>query len=105
MAERNEIVTDDLSNFGYRELEDAKELLDKVKHADFFSDGVKLWFNTHSGYVFLADEDYNVGMINPDTGEIERWVDCDGEEGFLSDLKKSGSKSCKKFLKESGYLG
>jgi hypothetical protein len=99
-----DIVTSDLSRFGYIELEEAKKLLDKVKDADFFTDGVHIEFNTHSGSVFLVDEDYNVGLINDDN-EIEQWITCpdDGEEGFISELKKSGSKSCKKFIKQSGY--
>lgn len=87
------IVTADLSGFGHRELDEAVKLLtaykeNTFKEDNFFSDGLTLNFNKQSGYVFLCDEDGNVGLLNDD-GEIEQFISCSycGKEGFKSELK------------------
>ncbi len=82
------IVTADLSRFGYKELDEAADLL-KVyakNGSDFLNDGITLNFNMNSGYVFLTDEDYNVGMLT-DSGTIGQWFTCPecGNEGFNLD--------------------
>lgn len=80
-------VTDDLSLFGYRELKEAGKLLtayrsDNDQTTQLMGDGLKVWFNLNSGYVFLADEDYATAMMEGD--ELRDWLNCPecGEEGF-----------------------
>jgi len=62
----NNIYTEDLSQFGTRELEMAKDLLcamfDNGLPSDFDNDGVKIGFNKNSGYVFLTNSDYQVAV-------------------------------------------
>lgn len=101
------IVTDDLSQFGYRELDIAKDLLKayadgKFKRNDFFSDGTKVMFNCNSGYVFLTDNDLNVGMLN-DKEEIEQFFSCStcGWEEFIEEFEEQECEECKKLYKEN----
>jgi hypothetical protein len=64
-------------------------------------DGVQVWFNSNSGYVFLSDEDFNVAML--DNGKLEQWFSCPncGYEGFKEDMKHGdGDKDCEDYLKE-----
>ena len=99
-----EIVTEDLSEFGYREKAMAGELLTAYKGAHdkarFLGDGVKVAFNRHSGCVFLTDEDYNTAMMNGDN--LEDWFTCPecGHEGFLEDMPHDGNEECKRYLRE-----
>lgn len=62
----NNTYTEDLSQFGTRELEEAKNLLvamfDNGLPSDFYNDGVKIGFNKNSGYVFLTNSDYQVAI-------------------------------------------
>lgn len=92
------MYTAGLSQFGYRELDMAGDLLKQVSNGssgfqsleDFESfrlgDGLTLQFNSNSGYVYFCDDDYNVWMIN-DNGKLESWHNCTncGNEGFRSD--------------------
>ena len=84
-----DIVTSDLAEFGFRELEMVEELLKayRIQGADFLGDKVKPFMNRHSGYVFLCDEDYNTAMMNGD--KLEQWLNCGqcGNEGFPEDVK------------------
>ena len=63
----NDIVTKDMSDFGYRELKLAGELLALYKSdkdlTKYLGNGVAVWFNKHSAMVFLCDEDYNTAVI------------------------------------------
>ncbi len=54
--------------------------------------------NTHSGCVFLSDEDFNVAMVNGDT--LEQFHSCPecGGEGFAEDLPDN--ECCQQYLKE-----
>lgn len=84
----SDIVTTDLSRFGYRELKMAARLLAAYCESppDFLGDGVTVMFNTHSGCVFLTDDDFNVGMMNGD--RLEQFYSCPecGAEGFKEEL-------------------
>jgi len=64
------IVQVNLEGFGFRELDIASKLLSKVSEygypRDFSDAGISLAFNTHSGYVFLTNEDYQVLMLEND---------------------------------------
>lgn len=83
------IVTTDFSDFGYREIAMARDLLDayvKNNNTRFLGDGLQVAMNRNSGYVFLTDEDYNVAMaVN---GALEDWFSSpyEGREGFFDDL-------------------
>ena len=83
-------VITDLTKFGYRELKMARDLLTGLLEKNdtkFLGDGVQIAMNTHSGYVFLTDEEYNVAMLTDD-GALEDWFSTtyEGHEGFYDDL-------------------
>jgi len=96
-----ELTTTDLSKFGYRELHLAKELLQALEDQglpeDFEDEGLTIMFNTHSGYVFFTNSEYQAAMMNGD--KLESFYSClnCGAEGFAEDiLTKSGKcKECK----------
>lgn len=93
----DEIVTTDWSKFGNREIEEAKELLSHIKEIPDAYGKVEVHFNTHSGYVFLSDEDYRVWMMTDD-GNLEEFFSCPecGEEGFKEDFDKgSDCEGCR----------
>jgi len=96
--------TQDLSQFGYREMETAADLLHAYckTSPDFLSENIKIEFNPNSGCVFLVDEEFNIGMMNG--GDLEQWINCPecGTEGFLEDMIEEGHDCCHTFLMESG---
>ncbi|PQA86027.1 hypothetical protein [Hyphococcus luteus] len=98
-----DIVTTDLSRFGFRELKMAARLLAAYCESppDFLGDGVTVMMNMHSGYVFLTDEDFNVAMMNGDT--LEQFHSCPecGAEGFAEELTESND-CCIEYLREIG---
>ena len=83
--------TRDLSEFGFRELDMAADLLKAYANGkgpdDFEPSGVAVEFNPNSGNVFLVNDEYQVAMLNGD-GELESWyyTPYSGYEGFLDDL-------------------
>lgn len=91
-----EIVTVDLSKFGWRELRLAEQLLKAWREQglpnDFYYGDIKLGFNTHSGCVFLSNEDFQVAMMNGDNLE-SFYTDFEtGEEGFLDELSQEAKE-------------
>lgn len=97
--------TQDLSEFGYRELSEAAKLLNAYVDGNkpaFLEDKIHIEFNPNSGSVFLVDEEYNVGMMNGD--DLEQWFNCPecGTEGFLEEMIEEGQDCCHTFLIESG---
>lgn len=96
----NAITTTNLSEFGFRERDEATKLLTAYskQNPDFLNDGVKVMFNKHSGYVFLIDEDYNVAMI--DDGilyQIYTCPECD-LKGSEEDLMENGNSCCRAYV-------
>ena len=89
-------VTNNLSEFGRREIAMASELLNELTNRNttelfdkyFTHESTNLFFNKRSGYVFLSDENYNVGMINPDNGMLDLYITTayTGTEGFINEL-------------------
>lgn len=83
--------TENLDDFGYRELDEAINILNAIRDRglpkEFGGDGVKLAFNSYNGNVFLTNDDYQVCMLTDD-GDLEMWLvtPYDGHEGFLEDL-------------------
>ena len=95
-------TTTALSNFGFRELQMAAELLTAYCNAppEFLGDAVQVMLNMHSGYVFLTDEDFNVAMMNGEVLEqFHSCPDC-GAEGFAEDMPDS--PCCRRYLREAG---
>lgn len=97
----NNIVTENWDEFGFIEIEEAKELLSHIKEIDSYGQ-VKVMFNKNSGYVFLCDSDYRVWMMNE--GNIEEVFSCPycGNEGFKKDLLDNPcneDEECKEFIK------
>ena len=95
-------TTTDLSDFGFCELQMAAELLSAYckSQPEFLGDGIQVMLNTHSGYVFLTDEDFNVAMMNGDVlEEFHSCPDC-GAEGFAEDMPDT--PCCRRYLREAG---
>jgi hypothetical protein len=98
------IVTSDLSEFGYREIKMAAELLkawvEDGLPSNFYNDGVTLNFNKDSGCVFLSNSDYQVLMLN--RGILEEWFTCPecGHEGFLEDMEHNDSHECELYFNQ-----
>lgn len=95
--------TQDLSKFGYIELDEAGTLLKAYADNPNVLDGseINVKFNPYSGSVFLVDEDYNVAMMNGDT--LELWYSCPmcGHEGFLEDMEHNDDdEECQEYLNE-----
>lgn len=99
--------TQDLAEFGYREIKIATELL--LKYCENFGilgGGVNLELNMTSGNVFLVDEDFRVVMLNGENGGVlEEWFSCPGcgHEGFLEDMPHiSRNEDCQRYLEKIG---
>lgn len=88
-----QFYTEDLGDFGYRELKELRDLLDAYIEdglpQDFIESGLKPAFNMNSGFVFFTNDEYQVAMINPNTDKLESFYTLfgTGEEGFADDLK------------------
>lgn len=87
------IVTTDLSNFGYKELEELENLLVAMREqglpSDFYNNEVVPTLNLYSGYVFLTNSEHQVAMLD-DNGDLKSfyYLSYYGYEGFLDDLVK-----------------
>ena len=82
--------TEDLSDFGYIELDKAGQLLVAIKNglpSDFDDDGIKVAFNSNSGFVFLTNAEYQVAMVD-DKGKLYSFYTTpyEGYEGSLEEL-------------------
>jgi hypothetical protein len=86
----SDFYTEDLSEFGYRELQEAGKLLSAIKKGlpkDFYGDEIKVGFNKNSSYVFLTNSEYQVAMID-DEGKLYSFYSTpyEGREGSFEDL-------------------
>ena len=85
----NDIVTENFSEFGYREKKMATELLvawteGKTARPQLeLGDNVRPAFNKRSGWVFLTNDEYESFVLNGE-GELEIHLSCPqcGYEGF-----------------------
>lgn len=90
MASSSDPVTYDLSEFGMREIEELRDLLDAWLSSglpdDFYDDEVRPAFNKYSGEVFLTNSEYQA-CIEAD-GHLETWyyTPYSGYEGVYDDL-------------------
>ena len=91
-----EIVTLNLSKFGYRELKLAEELLKAWREQglpnDFYNEDVTINLNLHSGYVFLSNSEYQVAMMNGDNLE-SFYHDISYTNQWMGRLSKTKSES------------
>ncbi len=90
-------TTTDLTKFGSRERKMAEELLKAWREQglpeDFYEEEVTIMFNTHSGYVFLTNSEFQVAMLNDDKLE-SFYTDFEtGEEGFKDELSAEAKKN------------
>jgi hypothetical protein len=100
--------TEDLADFGYRELHMAGVLLVAFKNTQdkteyFTGEKVRIAFNANSGNVFLVDDDYNVAMMNGHA--LKDWFTCPycGHEGFKEDMRhEPKNDTCTEYLKQIG---
>lgn len=93
----DETVTKDLARFGSRELVEAAALLTAYRSDGdetelLTGDGLAVWLNTMSGYVFLCDEDYNVAVMSG--GILEDFITCGycGHEAVRSEVVDDGHR-------------
>jgi hypothetical protein len=97
------IVTTDISQFGYIELETAGKLLSLYSEygCEFLTEGLTLNFNQQSGYVFLSDTEYHVGVLDESEAHIVQFFTCSecGYEG----TQESAAEEGKDFVVNSGY--
>jgi len=102
----DEIVTNNISQFGWRERRMAAELLtvscDKGFPEDFNDDEVTIMMNRNSGNVFLTNSDFQVAMMNGD--KLESFYSCPecGHEGFADEMEHDGNAECGRYLVEIG---
>ena len=94
-----EITTTDLSKFGARELREAAELLtaycEGARPHDFDDDGVTVMFNTHSGKVFLTNDQYQVAVSDGQGNLASFYVSPSQEcEGTLLELREDFDREC-----------
>jgi len=78
--------TENLADFGNIERDEAGKLLQARLPDNFYNEGVRVAFNTSSGYVFLVNNDYQTAMFNGDELELFHSTPYNGHEGFISDL-------------------
>lgn len=107
MKIENEIVTSDLSKYGFRELKMLELTLKAMREQglpeDFDNNGLVPMLNTDSGNVFLTNSDYQVAMLNGD--KLESFYSCPqcGHEGFKEDMEHNEEdKDCQEYLKDIG---
>jgi hypothetical protein len=86
----NNHYTENLSDFGYRELSLFKTILDhwieQGLPENFTNETVRPAMNRNSGSVFLVNEDYQVAMMNENKLDLFHTPPYGNAEGFLSDL-------------------
>lgn len=93
-------TTTNLADFGYRELELLKNLIqakmDQGFPEDFSLRGVTVMMNQNSGNVFFTNDEYQVAMVNGDTLEMFHTCGECGQEGFASEfrLTDTGCQVC-----------
>ena len=103
-----EIVTTDISKFGYRERKMMRELLEASEEQgfpeDFNQEGITIMMNTNSGNVFFTNEEYQVSMMNGD--KLESFYSCYcGHEGFKDEMQhEAHHQDCIDYLKEIGVI-
>ena len=91
-------ITKDFSKFGQREREMASELLSAYgtpkDDTKLLGQGITVFFNPNSGYVFLSDEDYNVAIIEGD--RLVDFITCPecGHEATLGDFLDDCTNDC-----------
>lgn len=85
----SDMYTENLGDFGSRELAMAGQLLValSIDAPDGFAvSGVRVAMNRSSGYVFLVNEDYDVAMMNGNRLEMFYTSPYEGLEGFADEL-------------------
>ncbi len=88
----DDIVTTDIGRFGARERRILADLLTAWNMcglpSDFESDNVRPMFNTHSGYVFLGNEEYQTAVLEDGRLVSFYYLGYEGHEGTLSELEE-----------------
>ncbi len=87
----NETYTEDLGQFGSRELKEASKLILAIDNGlpdDFYNDDIKIGFNKVSGYVFLTNADLQVAMYDSESDELYSHYSTpyEGKEGSYEEL-------------------
>lgn len=100
-------TTTDLNDFQEREL---IELINLVKAKieegfpkDFDNEEVTIMLNKNSGNVFFTNANFDVALINNNSGKLESFYCCPicGDEGFFEDIEDhSLDDECNEWLKD-----
>ena len=96
----NDIYTEDLGQFGSKELKEASKLILAIDNGlpdDFYNDDIKIGFNKYSGYVFLINADLQVAMYDSENDELYSHYSTPkgGYEGSLEELITEYADMCK----------
>ena len=96
----SETYTENLADFGFRELDYASKLLSAIKNGlpdDFDNQGIRVGFNRYSGYVFLTNDEYQVAMYDDESKELYSFYSTpyDEYEGSLEELITQYDDMCK----------
>jgi len=90
--------TQDLSDFGYRERKQARDLLDLMIEEglpdEFMDAGTTIEFNPHSGIVFLTNDHYQVAIKSGEELKMFRTCRICGAEGTEEDLEWESEHLC-----------
>jgi hypothetical protein len=83
--------TENLADFGPRQLKEAGKLLSAIGNGlpdDFYDQGIKVGWNINSGYVFLTNDDYQVAMYDDESEELYSFYTTpyEGREGCYEEL-------------------
>tara|TARA_R100001591_G_scaffold3203_1_gene7673 strand:+ start:343 stop:696 length:354 start_codon:yes stop_codon:yes gene_type:complete len=100
MQMSNDIYTEDLGQFGSRELKEASKLILAIDNGlpdDFYNDDIKIGFNKNSGYVFLTNADLQVAMYDSENDQLYSYYSTpyEGHEGSLEELITEYADMCK----------
>ena len=86
-----DFYTENLADFGFKELDDASKLLSAIKNGlpdDFDNQGIRVGFNRYSGYVFLTNDEYQVAMYDDESKKLYSFYSTpyEGKEGSYEEL-------------------
>ena len=86
----SKIYTENLSDFGYREIKLLRDILNAWLEDGlpdtFDNSDVRPAMNRNSGFVFLVNSEYQVAMMNENKLDLFHSLPYGGAEGFLNDL-------------------
>jgi len=101
----NKFLITDWRDFGHREIKMAVILLSHMKDEIIsIKSEPKIYFNNHTGDVFISNTWGDIWMMNGDKLEkIYMCTEC-GEKDFIDKLRNNGNECCKSYLIEESLI-